>query len=416
MMPEKFDIRVDSEIGALEGVILHAPGKEIENMTPRNVERALYSDILNLSVAGREYNQVIGVLEKRSRVFYIKELLASLLDNAKVKETLVLNICKNEHVDDLADELLDLPNQELATQLLEGVVMKKDTLTRFLNKEYYSLPPLHNFFYTRDAAIAMNNWVLVGKMAGQVRERETLIMEAIFASHPRFSTRTVAPSYTGPENVIIEGGDILAAREDILLAGIGARTTPQGVDFLISELNKRKISKHIIVQELPTHPESFIHLDMVFTFLDIDKCMVYEPVILLPNRFQTVHITLENGRVCGIKEEKNIPDALKKLGMDLEPVMCGGSGDSWIQEREQWHSGANFFAIAPGHVMGYGRNVHTLEEMDKHGFEVLTAQQVIDNQVDPSSYKRCVITLDGAELPRGGGCRCMTMPLRRSPL
>ena len=41
---------INSEIGKLEGVIIHTPGPEVENMTPENAERALYSDILNLSI------------------------------------------------------------------------------------------------------------------------------------------------------------------------------------------------------------------------------------------------------------------------------------------------------------------------------------------------------------------------------
>ena len=48
-MTGKFDISVESEIGRLTGVILHRPGQEVANMTPETAERALYSDILNLS-------------------------------------------------------------------------------------------------------------------------------------------------------------------------------------------------------------------------------------------------------------------------------------------------------------------------------------------------------------------------------
>ena len=55
---------INSEIGTLEGVILHTPGSEVENMTPGNSERALYSDILNLSIASKEYTQLSGVLKK----------------------------------------------------------------------------------------------------------------------------------------------------------------------------------------------------------------------------------------------------------------------------------------------------------------------------------------------------------------
>ena len=58
--PLKIDIQ--SEIGRLDAVLLHRPGSEVENMTPRNVQRALYSDILNLSIAQQEYEQLTGVL------------------------------------------------------------------------------------------------------------------------------------------------------------------------------------------------------------------------------------------------------------------------------------------------------------------------------------------------------------------
>ena len=46
-MSKIVEVNVQSEIGKLNGVILHTPGEEVENMTPENAERALYSDILN---------------------------------------------------------------------------------------------------------------------------------------------------------------------------------------------------------------------------------------------------------------------------------------------------------------------------------------------------------------------------------
>lgn len=426
---KKFEVCVQSEIGELQGVILHTPGPEVESMTPENVERALYSDILNLAVVMPEYSQLQGVLEKTTQTFFVRQLLTEVLSNEKVKESLIKKICRNENVPDIAGDLLELPAQALASQLIEGVVMKKDTLNKFLNKEHYSLQPLHNFFYTRDAAISMCNWVLIGKMAGQVRERETIIMETIFNFHPYFSTKTVNPAKSdhpakseipakseeaSTGRVNIEGGDILVAREDILLIGMGVRTTSEGIDYIAAHFNKQKTRQHIIVQELPHSPESFIHLDMVFTLLDRDKCMVFEPIILKPNRFQTIHIELDNGKVKRIGEEKNIPDVLNKLGMPLEPVYCGGRDDSWFQEREQWHSGANFFALGPGKVIGYGRNVHTIEQLNAHGFEVLDARKIIKGEIDLKEYDKYVVTIHGAELSRGGGgCRCMTMPIQR---
>lgn len=60
---EKISVNVNSEIGKLEGVIVHSPGAEVENMTPENAQRALYSDILNLEIAMPEYNNFLGVLK-----------------------------------------------------------------------------------------------------------------------------------------------------------------------------------------------------------------------------------------------------------------------------------------------------------------------------------------------------------------
>lgn len=419
-MANKMNINVRSEIGELEGVILHTPGSEVENMTPKNAERALYSDILNLSVAKKEYSQLSEVLSKITQTFQVKDLLSDILKNEKVKETLIKKICDNEAKCSISDYLSALPSKKLADQLIEGVIEEKNTLTRYLNKERYSLRPLHNFFYTRDAAMSVLDDVLIGRMANAVRERESLIMEAIFDFHEQFLTKTVNPlnSPNFSQSTSIEGGDVLVARDDILCIGTGTRTTSQGIDFILERLRAQKEkNRHILVQELPSQPESFIHLDMVFTFLDKNQCMVYEPLILKTNKYQTIHIQIENGQVTSIKEEENLLKSLKNLGMDMQPVLCGGRKDPWIQEREQWHSGANFFAVGPGKVIGYERNVYTIEEMNKNGYEILKAKDIISGKTDPKAHKKYVITLEGSELPRGGGgARCMTMPVRRKPI
>ena len=415
---QRLKIEVCSEFGQLEGVIIHTPGLEVEEMTPENAERALYSDILNLSVAGDEYSTFKGVLNKITQTFEIRDLLSDILNDVLVKTALLTAICGNEGAMEILPKLSDQNAPEIARQLIQGVYLERNNLTRYLSQERFSLRPLHNFLFTRDASMTFGNEVLIGKMASKVRDREAIIMEAIFNHHPMLNTFTINPNTSenirNYPDISIEGGDFQVGREDVLVIGTGIRTSTQGIDFILEYIKSKKDSlKHVLIQELPDTPESFIHLDMVFTFLDIDACMVYEPLIMGTNRFHTIHIQVENGEVVSIEEEKNLPKALKKLGIDMKPVKCGGGIDSWTQEREQWHSGANFFAFAPGKVIGYERNIHTIEQLNLSGFQIVQAKELLSGMCDIPEGK-CVITIPGSELARGGGgARCMTMPVRR---
>ncbi|HSM47431.1 MAG TPA: hypothetical protein VK872_06405, partial [Draconibacterium sp.] len=143
---------INSEFGKLEGVIIHQPGSEVENMTPENAERALYSDILNLSIASNEFAQLEGVLKKVTSVFYVKNLLTHILQDESVKLKLTKDICSNEGNVCNPNKLAENHAENLAKLLIEGVVLQKNNLTYYLSNERFLLRPLHNLFFTRDSA------------------------------------------------------------------------------------------------------------------------------------------------------------------------------------------------------------------------------------------------------------------------
>ena len=398
---------VESEIGKLEYVILHAPGKEIEHMTPENAHKFLFSDILNHREAMENYRDFEGSLQKVTNVLHFKDLLADILKDKTVKEDLVFRICERENLPFLKELFVGMQPEELATVLIEGYDNKE-------LKERYIFPPIPNLFFMRDAAFTMYNNVMISKMATDVRDRETMIWNAIFKHSSIIDVESVNPIDRYSMNGVgsVEGGDVEIARHDIILSGCGSRTSKEGVGALLDHLRSLGGVRHLITQELPLEPESFIHLDMVFTLLDKDRCMAFKPVIM-NDKFKTVHYEVNGFEHTKITEEKNLVEALGKLGMHLEPIFCGG-GDEYFGPREQWHSGANFFAFAPGKVLGYARNYNTIEALNKNGFEVLKAADVASGKVSVDDYKRCVVAFEGNELSRGGGgARCMTMPLVR---
>lgn len=409
-------LNITSETSKLEAVIIHEPGPEVENMTPATAERALYSDILNLSIAAKEYNQFKEVLKTLSRVYEIKDLLSEILEIDEARNEIIKSLSLHISNESLIYQLQALTNQELCNQILEGVPLIQKTLTNFLNKNRYYISPLHNIFFTRDSSFVVADTVFIGSMAKSIREPEAILMKTLYKYHPDFSYNIIQlnDSVNGNGDALtIEGGDVLVLNTNTLIIGIGARTTTKGVDHLISILLNHTPLKYVLIQELPHEPESFIHLDMVFTILSEHECMIYEPLILGNNKYHSVLMEIENKNVSKITNVENLLHGLKLTGNELKPILCGGSRHI-MQEREQWHSGANFLAFEPGKLIGYDRNIHTANELNNNGYEIITALDVINKNVSFNDYDKVLVTIEGAELSRGGGGpRCMTMPLLR---
>ncbi len=407
-------IQVSSEISPLKTVLIHTPGAELNQMTPETAEELLYDDILNLEAARSQHAQLEGVLQKTARPLQVKALLGEVLKDEQVKHNLIHDFCTLLKTPEMEKQLQETEPVRLADQLITGTPLKRDTLGRFLSPRHFALPPLPNLFFTRDAAMVINERVFIGNMANPIRTAEAVLMSYIFRHHSMVKCRNfLADAVKERETrATFEGGDILILREDTVLIGMSERTSIPGIDYLSEQFKSNRKIKHIFVVILPKI-RAAIHLDMVFTMIDYDKAVVFPPLILAKDGVDVIHINISNPERPKLERVPYLLEALRRVDINLEPVFCGGQNELY-QRREQWQSGANFFTIGPGKIIGYGMNTYTYEELAKAGIPRVEAADVIEGKVDLNTMDKYAVAISGNELTRGGGgCRCMTMPVSR---
>ncbi len=408
------NISVHSEIGKLNTVIIHQPGSEMENMTPATAQEVLYDDILTLDLALNEHRQLTGVLRRVAKVLEFSDLLCDVLKDDKVKLQLLKDVCNLYGHPELIDDLFDLQACDLSEQFFTGTLLEKNTLERFISTSRHAIPPLPNAFFTRDAVMCVYENVIIGSMAHKVRLTEALLLKYIFKYHPLLGVNNFYHDGTRKhhDEITVEGGDILVIKENLLIIGFSERTSARAIDRLAQEMSRDKERLDILVVNLPKI-RATIHLDMIFTMLDVNKFMVFPPLITGPNKCKSFHMLCSQGTIQKITEFSGLPKAMRSLGIEAEFINCGGD-QPFSQEREQWTSGANFFTFAPGQVIGYEHNKATLEALDKAGFEIIKASEIITDKKTIQTGKLVAVSMQGAELSRGGGgCRCMTMPIHR---
>ena len=396
-----------SEIGRLKKVMLHRPGRELENLMPEYLERLLFDDIPYLKEAQREHDAFADCLRGQGvEVVYLTDLVAESLTGPEVRQELIRQYLAEADVSDARTrESLEayfdaLPDKEMVSAMMAGVRKSQlrtgqarlgDYVSATEDDYPFAVDPLPNLYFTRDPFATIGTGVSIHRMHTVTRNRETLFGKFIFEHHPVY--RNAPRWYDRGETSSLEGGDILVLSPQVLAVGISQRTEEDSIDALAETvLTQSKTFRKLLAFNIPKS-RSFMHLDTVFTMVDYDKFTVH------PNILQQITVFVmeldENRRMKIRQEDGRLEDILKEhLELDHVTLIPCGQGSEIDAAREQWSDGSNTLAIAPGEVVVYSRNYVTNRSLEEAGVRIHT--------------------IPSAELSRGrGGPRCMSMPLWR---
>jgi len=423
-------LSVFSEIDRLRQVVVHNPGPEVDLMVPAMMEELLFDDILFGDLARKEHAQFRKVLRRvAEEVLDIQDLFRESLVDEGVKLAFIEDLRRLADLPDATCNLLrDLAPAEVARCVITGVPRGEEPQAQWQKDYDYRINPVPNLLFMRDPAAVVGHGYNINFMATLAREREPLILSYVFRYHPRLRHLKetdrlydqLTPFLRGelqmPQS--LEGGDTLVLSPKVLAVGCSERTSADGINLLAESLRQdhsrgEGTFEHLLMVLMPKI-RSAMHLDTVFTRISEDECLIYPPFFTDGRQLlNVVKIDLRHEELR-IQVEGNLLKVLQGVGIDLKPIRCGGA-DSILQRREQWTDGANAFCLAPGVIVLYSRNHATAAELDRAGYRVLTARELLkDPAIDLLDGARYAILLESAELSRArGGPRCMTMPLAR---
>lgn len=399
-------VHLYSEIGPLRRVMLHRPYKELENVTPLNMEKLLFDDIPEAELAAAEHDKFAQVFRDfGTEVIYLEDLLAELLQDAERREDFLGAFLLEARVYSkrcpyLLEHLMSFDTDHLVDTVFAGLRREEFFMNTFhlIDNDYTDLfwfDPIPNAFFMRDPMTVIGNGVAVNCMWSTTRKRESMILDYLHGHHPLFAS--TAKYFERDENVYIEGGDVLVLSDQVILIGVSERTEASGAELLARNVisNPDNTISHALIFMIP-RKRAFMHLDTVFTMVDRDIFTIHPEII--PS-LEIYDITLnETGKTQIKSYGKDVKKALSELLHlpEVELINCGGT--SMIDaRREQWGDGANTLAIAPGEVIVYERNRITNRLLREAGIKVHE--------------------ISSSELSRGrGGPRCMSMPLWRDDI
>jgi arginine deiminase len=415
---------VDSEIGQLRTVLVHRPGAELRRVTPQHTCGMLLPALPWAERAQAEHDAFTAALRSRGvEVLYLTELVQDALEYAPGREQAIATAISDPRLGQelrgqLKSYLDDLRPEELGQVLVMGLARDefrggRGAVFSLLGAWDYVIEPLPNLVFARDTCVWIGDRVAVTSPSGRRREAELVAIATGY--HPMFAgTKRLYE----PDHEVLSGGDVLLLTPGVVAIGVGAHTSPAGMERLARRVFDTGFA-HTVLAAL-TDTGTGECLDTLCTLIGPDTVMM-RPSVAYSLVART--ITQRDDGLWLSHPQPFLEAAAQAMGLDRLQVIETGLGPARVGPARsgslggpsgQWDDAGNILALGPGTVVSYERNTLTNERLEASGVEVIRVPggELAGCRGGPRAMS-CPVSREPAMMPEPGNERLAAVPAPR---
>jgi arginine deiminase len=311
-------------------------------------------------------------------VLYLTELLQDALEYAAARGQAIETATSDPRLGEelrgqVGDYLAGLSTEELAQVLIMGLARDEFPAGRgavfgLLGAWDYVIDPLPNLVFARDTSVWIGDSVAVASPQGRRQEAE--LVSIVFEHHPIFSgTKRLYE----PGDELLAGGDVLLLAPGVVAIGVGAHTSPAGMERLARRVFDAGFAHTVLA--VVADPATTECLDTLCTLARADT-VVMRPSVAYSLVARTITQRGEGLRLS--HPRPFLEAAAEAMGLDRLQVVETGLGPGRAAPSRmaggpvgQWDDAGNLLALGPETVVSYERNTLTNARLEAAGIDVI---------------------------------------------